>query len=82
MQILIAPDGTLRCLYEELIDLREFGPLAISRGSHVEPTRDGQWTADLSPVGGPVLGPFLSRSEALVAERRWLETHWLIPTPT
>jgi hypothetical protein len=27
----------------------------------------------------PVLGPFGCRSEALDAERRWLEAHWLIP---
>jgi hypothetical protein len=43
----------------------------------VEPTLDGRWTADLAPVHGPVLGPFSSRSEALTAERHWLEAHWL-----
>ena len=51
--------------------------MRIARGSHVEPTVDGQWTADLSPVNGPVLGPFRCRSDALVAERQWLEEHWL-----
>jgi hypothetical protein len=28
-------------------------------------------------VGGPVLGPFDRRSDALEAERDWLERHWL-----
>lgn len=30
------------------------------------------WWADLSPVNGPLLGPFLSRSSALEAEVEWL----------
>ncbi len=54
------------------------GSMNIQRGSHVEPTADGQWTADLSPVAGPVLGPFTLRTAALAAERQWLEEHWLI----
>jgi len=38
------------------------------------------WFADLSPVAGPVLGPFACRDEALAAEVAWLrENH--IPTP-
>ena len=43
------------------------------------PTPDGRWRADLRPVVGPVLGPFAHRSEALEAERAWLEAHWLSP---
>lgn len=31
------------------------------------------WTADLSPVGGPKLGLFQTRTEALQAEFDWLE---------
>jgi len=49
----------------------------IQRGSHVDPTPDGQWQADLSPTGGPMLGPFPLRSEALAAESQWLEENWL-----
>ncbi|MHB8860928.1 MAG: hypothetical protein ACYC6N_00885 [Pirellulaceae bacterium] len=49
----------------------------ISRGSHVEPDAAGNWYADLSPVGGPLLGSFSHRSAALAAERDWLEGHWL-----
>ncbi|WP_425619158.1 hypothetical protein NA78x_002893 [Anatilimnocola sp. NA78] len=79
MQFLIHTDGSIRCLYDETIDLTALGQLAIDRGSHVEPLPDGGWIADLSPVQGPLLGPFASRSLALDAERDWLETHWLVP---
>lgn len=77
MQIVISPAGAARCLYSEAIDLAALGPLAIQRGSHVEPTPAGQWIADLAPVAGPVLGPFALRSQALAAEAAWLEAHWL-----
>lgn len=80
MQLVIKPDGTARCVYDEALDLRCLGSVSISRGSHVEPDADGQWLADLSPVSGPVLGPFPLRSVALAAERKWLEDHWL-PRP-
>jgi hypothetical protein len=77
MQLVITPTGAIRCLYDETIDLPQFGQLTIARGSHVEPTPGGQWQADLAPVRGPVLGPFALRSEALAAEREWLEANWL-----
>ena len=77
MQLMIRPGGKVHCLYGEELDLHELGSLAIARGSHVEPDATGQWTADLSPVNGPRLGPFSSRRDALAAERQWLETHWL-----
>lgn len=79
MELLIQPGGAIRCLYGEEIDLAALGRLRIERGSHVEPTPDGRWTADLEPVGGPVLGPYDARSEALRAERDWLLGHWLVP---
>lgn len=78
MQLVVQSGGTVHCLYSEELDLPQLGSLVIARGSHVEPSHEGQWTADLSPVHGPVLGPFPSRSDALLAERQWLETHWLI----
>ena len=67
----------VRAIYQEEIDLGVLGRPTITRASHVEPDRDGRWRADLTPVGGPVLGPFDRRSEALEAEREWLERHWL-----
>ena len=77
MQLVIDPAGDLRCLYGEALPLADFGRLTIERGSHVEPTAAGQWTADLSSVNGPRLGPFATRSAALNAEREWLEVNWL-----
>ena len=77
MQLVIEPGGVVRCIYSEAIDLAALGSPAISRASHVEPDQHGRWWADLSPVGGAVLGPFLNRSEALAAEHSWLETNWL-----
>ncbi len=79
MQLVIEPDGRVRAIYSEAIDLAALGPADISRASHVEPDRDGRWHADLRPMLGPVLGPFSRRSEALAAEVAWLERHWLLP---
>ena len=78
MQIIIEPGGTARCIYGEEIDLAALGSPAISRASHVEPDPQGRWWADMLPVGGPSLGPFQARSEALAAEHAWLEAHWLV----
>ena len=77
MQLIIGPDGTGRCIYDESIDLHALGQLHIRRASLVEPTADGQWTADLSPVSGPILGPFPCRTQALTAETVWLDANWL-----
>ena len=78
MQLVIAPQGNIRCVYGEEIDLHTLGKPAIARGSHVEPDQNGRWHADLSPVGGPVLGPFCQRTEALQAEYAWLEMNWIV----
>lgn len=78
MQIIISTTGNGKCLYGEDLDLHSLGRLAIRRGSHVEPTAEGLWTADMSPVNGPLLGPFPSRSLALDAEQKWLEQNWLV----
>jgi hypothetical protein len=77
MNLLILPDGRLRLIYAEAIDLRSLGVPTITRASHVEPDASGRWRADLAPIGGPTLGPFDRRTDALAAEHAWLETHWL-----
>ncbi|MBI1323334.1 hypothetical protein GC170_09125 [bacterium] len=77
MNLIVQPDGTVTCLYDDALDLTGLGRLTIARASHVEPTGSGQWTADMSPVNGPVLGPFRTRTAALHAERTWLEEHRL-----
>lgn len=77
MELVITMTGEVRCVYDESIDLHQLGSLTIERASHVEPTADGRWSADLSPVGGPKLGPFNLRTAALQAEQQWLAAHWL-----
>jgi hypothetical protein len=77
MLLRIEPTGYVCCLYGEAVDLSALGPVTIRRVSQVEPDAEGRWHADLSPVGGPRLGPFPLRSQALAAEVRWLEEHLL-----
>jgi hypothetical protein len=74
MELVVDAGGDVRCIYDEALDLREIGKLRITRASHVEPDAEGYWWADMGPSGGWVLGPFMSRSEALAAERDWLTT--------
>jgi hypothetical protein len=64
MELVVGAGGEVQYIYDEAMDLRQFGKLPITRASHVEPDRDGSWWADM--------GPFGSRSEALRAEREWL----------
>ena len=78
-ELFITSDGTARGLYGELIDAGDIGEQTVARASHVEPADGGGWTADLSPVGGPVLGPYPLRSAALAAEAEWLTRNLLTP---
>jgi len=77
MNLIIEADGQVWGIYGEEIALDALGPPRITRASHVEPDANGRWLADMAPVGGPVLGPFVLRSEALEAEVAWLESNWL-----
>jgi hypothetical protein len=78
MILRIDPTGTIRTIYGEDIDLALLGLLSVRRASSVEPDNEGSWWADLSPVNGPIQGPFRHRSQALEAERQWLIVHWLL----
>lgn len=75
MDLRICPNGNVTAIYGETIDLSALGQCEISRASYVEPTENGMWLADLTPVGGPVLGPYPWRSLALDAEIAWLQKH-------
>lgn len=71
--ITINPDGSIEFIWaDELAPLLEAGEATIKRASHVEPNECGQWVADMSPVGGPVLEPCALRAEALKLEEAWL----------
>jgi len=74
-------DGTRRFVYDDSVRcLLDGEKPIIRRASHVEPTPEGEWTADMSPVGGPTLGPFATRAEALGQEKAWLITN-RVPVP-
>lgn len=77
MELVVQTGGMVRCVYSEAMDLHCLGHPHIRRASRVEPNAEGRWVADLSLVGGPVLGPFPLRSDALAAETAWLAAHWL-----
>ena len=79
-KVIIGKDGSLRFIYtDRLACLLGAGKAEIKRASHVEPVSDG-WEADMAPVGGPKLGPFPLKDEALTAEVAWLLKHG-IPNP-
>ncbi len=67
-QVVFIWDDIFRGLVDE-------GAVSVSRASNVEPNSKGFWEADLGPVGGPVLGPFRLREEALKAEVEWIVTN-------
>ena len=72
----ISPTGNAVAIYDDRLAefFNELGTPKTRRASHVEPAADGTgWTADMSPMGGPILGPFHLRSEALAAEITWLD---------
>ena len=68
----IRPEGSLIAIYTEALDLVSLGDIQIRRVSHVEPDERGQWWADLSPIHGPILGPYSNRSQALNAEHQYI----------
>lgn len=72
--ICVDKDGTLTMIYDDdLSDLLEKGPHTIQRVSHVEPDQCGYgWSATMVE-DGMVLGPYWKRSQALAAEREYLE---------
>jgi hypothetical protein len=80
--MIVDPGGTLRFIHDDAAVkiAKAVGPVTIKRASHVEPTGDGRWEADMSPVLGPVLRGFETRQEALDAEVKWLHAH-NVPIP-
>lgn len=70
--IVVDAGGGVKAIYSEELQLGVLGSVSIRRASHVEPDPQGRWWADLSPVGGPKLGPFDLRSQALTEETIWL----------
>ena len=85
VDLFFGADGAARAIYTDDVDLRglaaALGTASIDRASHVEPDHAWSdrssinWWADMSPSGGPLLGPFDRRSDALAAEVAWLQEH-------
>ena len=73
MKIFIRPDGDVEHIYDETLSTSEVGHLSIERVSLVEPDLQGEWSADLSIVGGPKMLGYERRSQAIQAETRWME---------
>ena len=76
LAIYIDEDGTTQHIYDDMLAGLLEGEERTLRASHVEPCSGG-WTADMRPVGGPVLTddgkPFSTRKAALDAEIAWLD---------
>jgi hypothetical protein len=80
IQIRVRGDTVRHIYHDGLLALANQGRAVTTRASHVEPCAEGGWMVDLSPVGGPNLGPYPRRDEALDIEVEWLNAHG-IPTP-
>lgn len=79
MKIVIRTSGKVEAIYSDALRpvLEGMGAqYSVRRASHVEPLGT-KWTADLAPVGGPVLGPFDLHAEAIAAEIAWIDRHHL-----
>ena len=74
MEITLLVGASVEAIYDdESVELlKDLGNVSIRRASHVEPEEDG-WFADMSPVGGPKLGPFPTRARAIQCEVGWLQ---------
>lgn len=77
LTVYIRPDGTMQFIYSDALSplMQQALEKRILRVSHAEPDDEGNWRADLSPIGGPVSPPFALRQDALNWEIAWLEQH-------
>jgi len=77
MIVTVTPKGELKAIYSDGFNWRALGRPIIQRASQVEPDGLGLWYADLSLSGGPRIGPFVHRADAISAEMGWLEKYRL-----
>jgi len=75
MVVAILPNGEIQFIYSDALApvIAALGGGVTARASHVEPTPNGQWQADMSPVNGPCLPPTATRAASLAQEVEWLE---------
>ncbi|GMV80538.1 MAG: hypothetical protein AMXMBFR7_17220 [Planctomycetota bacterium] len=80
--IAVRPDGQVEFLYDDALGaLLLEGEGRVLRASHVEPTSDGRWQADLAPIGGPKLPATRTRGASTQAEIVWIERNRLTECP-
>ena len=73
MNVTVTPQGDIRFVWDDALHaVTTLGPWTRRRASHVEDDGHGCFTADMSPMGGPVLGPFHLHKDAIAAEVAWL----------
>ncbi|RLS26221.1 MAG: hypothetical protein DWH74_00035 [Planctomycetota bacterium] len=77
MIISIDRNGGIRAIYSDGFNWQALGKPLIQRASQVEPDHLGLWWADLAVSGGPRIGPFARRTDAIAAEVAWLERNRL-----
>ena len=79
MKIKISNNADISFLYNEKLNkLQEIGKTIIKRASNVEPNSSNQWIVDLNPLGiNKKLGPYITRQEALNAEKHIIESNYL-----
>lgn len=72
---MIDKEGTTKQIYNDDFVILALKVERIKRASSVEllHERSQQWKADMFLSGGPVLGPYRRRDEAIKAEIDWLE---------
>ena len=74
-------DGKITFIYDDvMLPFLSLGKADVRRASHVEPIvvhGAVKWQADLAPSGGPILGPFDTKRQALDAEVEWLNDNVL-----
>jgi hypothetical protein len=76
IELTIDTDGLVSAIWDDaLADLVQLGECRVERASLVEWDGTG-WSADLSPVDGPVLESVPRREDALAAEKDWLKRNW------
>ena len=74
----IDENGNGKAIYsDELADYFAATGAKITRASSVEPGLDGKWTVDLTVSGGPIIGGFRLRDDALKYEVEWLNKNYL-----
>ena len=83
LRLVIRKTGAVEYVHDDALVrvCAALSPPKITRASHIEPDCSGQWWVDLSPCGGPKLGPYPSDQyqQARRDEDDWIYQHRLAP---